>query len=108
VESDKTNPLLTGRAYPLFKEEIKAQIAEFDRALFFSEVNELTKRREFSIIFHKIKGSSGFFGFQDIYALAGMLEDLLNKVDFKKNPDWHSVVDLFEQLKKECEKLPEL
>lgn len=108
MESDKTNPLLSGRAYPLFRAEIRDNLAEFDRALLFSEVNELSKRREFSIIFHKIKGSSGFFGFQEIYSLAGMLEDLLNKVDFKKSPDWHTVVDLFEQLKKECEKLPEL
>lgn len=106
METDKNNPLISSRAYPLFKDEVAKHLSQFDEVVAADKLTDSAVRREFAIVFHKIKGSSGFFGFSQIYAMSGLIEGILNKVDFKNNPDFHDVVDLFLQLKEEYEKLP--
>lgn len=106
METDKLNPLIYSRAYPLFKDEVSKYVELFAEVVDKERLSEASIRKEFAMIFHKIKGSSGFFGFSQIYSLAGLIEGILNKLDFKKNPDHHEVVDLFLQFKSECEKLP--
>ena len=101
------NPLLSTRAYPLFISEIRLGLGDFETALNSNALQGQESRRTFAIMFHKIKGSSGFFGFQEIYTLAGMLEDLLNKEDFKKNHDCGDLQSFFDQLKQEVANLPQ-
>jgi len=105
VETDKINPLISSRAYPLFKDEVSKHLAQFDAAVSADKLTEAEVRKEFAMVFHKIKGSSGFFGFSEIYSLSGLIEGVLNKVDFKNNPDHYDVMDLFTQLKDEFKKL---
>jgi HPt (histidine-containing phosphotransfer) domain-containing protein len=106
MENTNQNPLISSRAYPLFLSELNNSLSAFGEALFHNKLKESSGRASFAIVFHKIKGSSGFFGFQEIYSIAGLIEDLLKKEDFKKNHDNKDIESLFEQLKEEAAKLP--
>lgn len=106
MEHTNQNPLISSRAYPLFLAEINNSLSNFGEALVNNKLQESSSRAAFAIVFHKIKGSSGFFGFQEIYSIAGLLEDLLKKEDFKKNHEYKDIESLFEQLKEEAAKLP--
>lgn len=69
--------LLTGRAYQLFFSEYGARISsasiELERPI------SSTTQKDLKASFHMLKGSSGFFGFDDIRRLAGELELIFAK-----------------------------
>lgn len=69
--------LLTGRAYQLFfseyGERISSASAELEQSISPLAQQDLKAR------FHMLKGSSGFFGFDEIQRLAGELENIFAK-----------------------------
>ena len=69
--------LLTGRAYQLFfseyGEHILSASAELERPISSATQQDLKAR------FHMLKGSSGFFGLDEIRKVAGELENIFAK-----------------------------
>ncbi|MCB0317892.1 MAG: Hpt domain-containing protein [Bdellovibrionales bacterium] len=69
------------KAYPIFLEELSSttnQVIEFQKNLISANKKQLENLKD---IMHRIKGSSGFFGYDELSALSGNLERQFSEVN---------------------------
>lgn len=68
--------LLKTRAYTIFKDELEKNISYAKDKFIHSEIISEQNCKDAKDMFHTIKGSSGFFGFNEMHANAAALEKL--------------------------------
>ena len=90
--------LLGGNAYRLFVGELQRYL-DFARPMFAeSTLPSADAARLLAANFHTIKGSAGFFGFDDIFRSAGELEKTLMGIEKGASPDWLALQATFSVL----------
>ena len=78
MESTKPLKAHSTRAYGIFVEELRKQVAFSDEALRTRSPDTYRQLRE---IFHRIKGGAGFFGLHDIAEVSRGLEDFFSQTE---------------------------
>jgi chemotaxis protein histidine kinase CheA len=87
--NERMKILLQGKAYQMFYEELSRSVQGTDNDL-LQKINGQTAAPDDATTddmadlrrrFHALKGSSGFFGFTQIKATAGKLEDILTALE---------------------------
>ena len=73
--------LLAGKAYRMYYDEVRRSLSRAQHDLTPEHSTEEGSISDIRRLFHSLKGSSGFFGFQDIESAAGKIESILASLE---------------------------